>query len=43
VIKWPGREADNFLPSSSEVNNERKYNSSPLLCVHGMSFVTLRF
>ena len=34
-VKRPGREADHSHPSSAEVKNECRYNSSPL-CFHGL-------
>jgi hypothetical protein len=36
AVKWPGREADDLLPSSAKVKNVWNYKSTPQLCVHGM-------
>ena len=35
-VKWPEREADNSLSSSSEVKNERRYTIIPPTRLHDM-------
>jgi len=35
-VKWLERDVYHSPPSSAEIKNKRKYNSTPTLCLHGM-------
>lgn len=35
-VKWLGLNVDHSLPSGAEARNERRYTSSPPMCLDGM-------